>query len=99
MTLNTTDGTTKSDVSWSNTTEFMPVEINTTYIASSKFTNFCLYDADKTFIKSYTRTSSTIPTIIETTNNTAFVRGTIYDSDLNVAQIEKGANETSYEPY
>ena len=99
VTLNTTDGTTKSDVSWSNTTEFMPVEINTTYIASSKFTNFCLYDADKTFIKSYTRSSSTIPTIIETTNNTAFVRGTIYDADLNVAQIEKGTNETSYEPY
>lgn len=92
--LNDGDGTV-FEATNRNTTDFINVKPNSDYIFSNiSRTAVCLYDNNKTFIKTLTTN------LIATTSNTYYLRFT-YKTDENYSegQLEKGSVATEYTPY
>ena len=80
--------------------DYMKVDANTVY-SNQPFENknacICFYNSSKTFLSSKRLTQ--IEPNFTTPNNCEYIRVSIWKADINILQIEKSAQATSYEPY
>lgn len=75
-------------------TEFIECDSNTDYTCSNNgFGSMHFFDASKTFISAVETATATTPT------NAKYIRITIKNSNKNVAQLEKGNIQTTYETF
>jgi lysophospholipase L1-like esterase len=74
--------------------DYIPVEPNTAYIKSGGAYNIAYYDSTYTFISGAGST-----TTFTTPANTAYIRISVYNTNLNTQQVELGSTNTSYEAF
>ncbi|WP_341221879.1 hypothetical protein, partial [Polaribacter atrinae] len=77
-------------------TGYMKVEGGQTYASTPPIRSFCFYDKYKNVVvggSNDPQSSITIP------NSVAFIRGTVFTSEIDTLQFEKGTSPTTYEEY
>jgi hypothetical protein len=80
--------------------DFIPVEPNTDYYFTKVLTkHYAFYDVNKNWIGPSTNGGASTGQVVRTPANAAYMRVTLYMTDVASAQIEKGTVGTSYEPY
>ena len=87
------------DSSGTSGTYYIEVEPSTTYAISHGIDwaqVVCLYDSSKTFIQRFNYGGGRTFT---TTSATKYVRISVYDTNLDTFQLEKGSSSTTYYPY
>ena len=79
------------------TSDFIPVDGNTTYIRTNTvdaYTRWCFYDSSKAFISKDDENQ-----IITTPSNARYIRFSEYLSRIDTMKLEKGSKLTSYSKY
>lgn len=102
--LSSTGSTTNVD-GWYHTTDYIPVDPNTPYIASSISTGgsgtyFALYDSSKVLTRTILIVANENPKFT-TTATERYVRCSMrsINNEINTAQLQKGTVATEYVPY
>jgi lysophospholipase L1-like esterase len=89
------NGSLVDSASYTAMANYVPIEASTTYIRSGSDTVVVFFDANKTFISGVASglTSFTTPT------NAVYMKASVANTGLNIAQIEKGSTATAYESF
>ncbi|WP_215589178.1 hypothetical protein [Bacillus mycoides] len=78
-----------------NASDFVELTPNTPYRISGTNEQGAFYDANKNYVIGFTNASS----VTMSPPNAYFIRITVLESQFNLAQVEKGAKVTEYEPF
>lgn len=82
--------------------DYIPVEPNAQYYynyTTNWDTRLCEYDADKTFLISHDAERNPFSGVFTTKSETAYIRFTNYQSQLDYAIFAKSSETVAYEPY
>jgi hypothetical protein len=77
--------------------DFIPITGSTTYALNKYSRMYAYFDANKTYISGAENANAN--STMTSPSNAAYIRLTVYKSDLDSFQFEKGTATTLYEPY